>query len=1035
MPTDEIRTTISRMQDRLANAKKAGDTPTEIDVLLSIAQICFDNEDLSGANMHFKLAEKIMRRSGRIYRLHEALGGQGRVLRRGQRIDEALARFREAQAAAAENDLDFETARWKLCTASALRDQGDTDGARTAIEEAEALLRPERRGPLSFLGGVNFGDPNQVSLLAELEGQIGLTAMADDDPDGAEEAYRNAVYLAENADNPQALNTWATNLGNAYSRRRLYTEALQQYEAAAAAALKPLRPRSLAHTAAQMAVCYLQAYRHSEGAGRLEALVDEAGDRRAELAILDNVMALYDQALELQKFIEVATRAQEAARALAFDPKYVDRLQARIERVRSYLENPPSPQDQGPTALDVHLPRTMSQAVKGNLEAAREAAHLVCDIRLGLLLAGGDRWKKLTDGTLLSQPGLDLRVLSDAVGMLVEKERSGAALDLLQRYKAAGFALPSLARFRKTGAPGPEAEDYLAAADALRDRVAKLGGPAQPDFLGDLHAVRRAGEALLECGERLREKDPILCARMGGVVRKEELIDALPLADPVAVVDFLVGIESTAGVILYRTADRVQAVPFKNEVFNTAEVGPLLDIYAAADLPAGKPGPQQAEALQAIGKILHDRLLCSLTRDLSSRGITQMVLVPDMLTRFLPLHLSLICGEEIEVPGVDTAGARYLCEVMPVEYAPCLQAVAASQIYRRPKAVSTVAAFADPGGDLPAVRQVLAGLAERLADTVEYRFHCGDQAGFDAVNQSLSDADVLLFGAHGKFMPADPERSHLMLADRPWAVSDVIDRSELVRNPVLVLAACQVGAVAVTPDDREAYGISGALIASGAATVLANLWEVEEVSMSYLLERFLHHLAHPGYRPAAALFRAVRDMRRLPREEVLVLFRRHIERLEESRAEDRVIISAENQMEKIEDQELEFPFADPVYWGATVVVGSGWHLPAGAYVGGPLDGVNLTLKQGEIDALIQKGEYRSAQRLARELAGAGDGVFRARALVAQAHAVLKAADIGSAQAARRTAAGLLLQAERTARAEEDDALLEQIESLKPYLEQ
>jgi hypothetical protein len=279
----------------------------------------------------------------------------------------------------------------------------------------------------------------------------------------------------------------------------------------------------------------MQAYRHAEGGQRLEELTDEADDPRAELAILSKAVTLYDQALEFSNTAAVVNRAIKLAQSLGIDPKTVNRLQSTTERAHAYLKQPPQPNSEGPTPLDVYLPRTMSQAVDGDLEAGKEAAHLICDIRLGLLLAGGDRWKRLTDGTLLTQPG-----------------------------------------------------------------------------------------------------------------------------------------------------------------------------------------KKQAEALGVIGKILHDKLLCSLTETLSGWGITQLVLVPDMFTRFVPLHLSLICGKEIQVAGVDTEGARYLCEVMPVEYAPCLQAVIASQIYKRPKTVSTVAAFVDPVGDLPTLRQVLGGLSELVRNPAHH---------------------------------------------------------------------------------------------------------------------------------------------------------------------------------------------------------------------------------------------------------------------------------------------------------------------------
>jgi hypothetical protein len=175
-------------------------------------------------------------------------------------------------------------------------------------------------------------------------------------------------------------------------------------------------------------------------------------------------------------------------------------------------------------------------------------------------------------------------------------------------------------------------------------------------------------------------------------------------------------------------------------------------------------------------------------------------------------------------------------------------------------------------------------------------------------------------------------------------------------------------------------------------------------------------------------------MRRLDRKEVLSLFDGYLKSLEDQEVDDRVIISAQNLMEKIEDDDNEHPFSDPLYWGATVIVGSGWHLPAGAVVGGPLDGPELVLKQMEADDLVTRQEYRGAMRIARELAGSCDGVFRAHALVTLANAILMGTDVVSMESARRTARRMLLQAERIGRAEEDDPLLARIEELKRYLE-
>lgn len=1032
---NDIHKAISSLQDQLSEAKELGDTEAEIDALLRIGELSLDDDNASGAHMHFRLAEKVMTATGSTGRLHEALGGQGRALRRSKRVPDAVERFLDAERAAKAAKHKIDVARWKLARASALRAMGNIDAAKAAIRETEDILRPRKEGMFSFLGGINLLDINAVSTLAELEGQIGLTAMAERDPDAAEEAYRNAVDLAKTAKDATAINVWATNLGNAYSRRRRYAEAIRCYDLAIDAARESKVPRNLTNIAFQLAVCMAQAHRHEEGAERLVAIADQTADEQAQLAILNQALTLYEQSLSFPQIVAVGQRVKDLAVSFVTATNYLEQLDTRVARADEFLNNPPQLNTAGPTALDIHLPATMAEATKRHdPEAVAQAAHLVCDVRLGLFATGGDQWKRLVGGDLLSEVGLDVKALTDAIVLLIDENQPDAALELLQRYKAPGFCLPTIRRYEHVGAPCAEADDYVQAVNDLSESVAALSGPAQPDFLRHVYKVRRAGEALLESGEILRERDPILNACMGGIVRKDELIDSLPHADPVAIVDYVVGRDCTVGLILLRAGNTVQATPFKNEVFTLEHVRELLEIYGAANLSKAFGG-RQTEALAKIGKILHDRLFCKLVQDLSKRYVTQLILIPDPFTRFVPLHMSRICGKEIKTPTVDTEGARYLCEVMPVEYVPCLQAVVASQIYKRPKQVSLITAFADPIGDLPRVRRTLESLPDRLDKIVTYELYADNQARTDKLNACLGKSDVILFGTHGVFRPSEPEASHLVLYDRPWTMADMIDQPELVKNPVMVLAACEIGAIAPTPDERDAYGIPGALLSTGAATVVANLWPVEDVSMGYLLERFLEYLSYPGYSPAAALFRVVRKMRRLSRQEVLDLYRQHIEDLKRHGAEDRVILSAENLLEWIEDSELEYPFSDPLFWGATIVVGSGWHLPAGGIVGGGLlRGPELYMKQMKTNELINAGDYRAAMRAARELAAESDGVFRANALTTLAWSTYMAADIVGEEHAKRVAHSLLQQAARTARAEDDSELLSRINEVKKLME-
>ena len=65
---------------------------------------------------------------------------------------------------------------------------------------------------------------------------------------------------------------------------------------------------------------------------------------------------------------------------------------------------------------------------------------------------------------------------------------------------------------------------------------------------------------------------------MGGPVRREELIDALPFGGGVGVVDFMVGGGSTVGVVLARDTGGVTAMPLifvKNSGLSTFHLSML----------------------------------------------------------------------------------------------------------------------------------------------------------------------------------------------------------------------------------------------------------------------------------------------------------------------------------------------------------------------------------------------------------------------------------------------------------------------------
>jgi CHAT domain-containing protein len=135
--------------------------------------------------------------------------------------------------------------------------------------------------------------------------------------------------------------------------------------------------------------------------------------------------------------------------------------------------------------------------------------------------------------------------------------------------------------------------------------------------------------------------------------------------------------------------------------------------------------------------------------------------------------------------------------------------------------------------------------------------------GFQANRQNFLDRDwqdyrVLHFSTHGLLHPI-PELAGLVLSQYDQAGKPIngflrtLDLANLQLNAdLVVLSACRTAAA----DDARGeglWGFSRALMESGAARVIASLWNVQERPTAELFERFYHNLWRERQNPAAAL--------------------------------------------------------------------------------------------------------------------------------------------------------------------------------------
>lgn len=1023
---------IGTLQNKLGEAKRRGDTRLEIDTLLEIGRVAASAGDLGLANMHFDLASRVIRDSGTaLERLQEALGERALILRRMKRYQESLDLYKRAATAAHEYAGTLEYAHWVSKQGVIHRLMDKTDLARDAFERARDLFN-------------ELGEAG-IAGVADQEGNLGLLYSDIGDNKAAEEAYRCAVELAISAGSNDLIATWATNLGNALSRRRRYHKAWNFYEKAMAASLQLGDDHQVEDTAVQWSVSYQRAHRRLQAAETLINATRHLWRPALKCQLLEDSMLDLHAAGAWQRLVEIGSEVARILEEHDTDPDRLERCNTLINIARENIARKPGAIQSTPgqpTTLDIFISSRMAEYTESNnVEGMRDVAHLICDVNLGLMNPTEEAWKPL-----LSKTYLRYRVVGEAMRALCEAGMPEQSLELSQRFKSLGFCLPSIQRMHETGAPNEDAASYLASLETLSQAVAALKGPVTEDGPQRVDAVRAAGEMLLEAGEELRDRDRILHARLGGVIPTQDLIDALPTSDPVAIVDFFVTRDGTIIHILVRRGNTVQVIPAFATAFTAEHALYLLKVWSECNI-AHEISGRQREGLIEIGSMLHGRLFCALARQLSELWVSQIILIPDAITRHLPLHLSGVCSkdlgqiiEKINIPDISVDEVSVFGEVFPVEYAPCVQTVAVSQHQKRPRAVSGVLSLADPISDLPGARNISKWLASRLPETLEYTSYVGEEATLANLFSGIDRANIAVIGTHGSFNSANPQESFLEFHDGRWTMSNMLDRLAFNTSPVIVLSACEVGAIAPTVDELAASGIPGALISTGAACVLASLWPVEDISMGYIIERFLTHLSHPGYRPAAALFRALRDVRRLNKQEALERCYNLREQMESDGTADRLpepYLMLNNLIEWIEDSDLPCPFASPLVWGGIVIVGSGWYRQAGAEIGSldELENIVNRHSKGQMArSRMAEGKFNEAREILEEILPYTDGEERARTLEALAWVVWESRDRGNEQVSKRKAKELLAQAEFLAKAEQNDPILRNINATRQKIE-
>ncbi|MEW5821807.1 MAG: CHAT domain-containing tetratricopeptide repeat protein [Cyanobacteriota bacterium] len=114
--------------------------------------------------------------------------------------------------------------------------------------------------------------------------------------------------------------------------------------------------------------------------------------------------------------------------------------------------------------------------------------------------------------------------------------------------------------------------------------------------------------------------------------------------------------------------------------------------------------------------------------------------------------------------------------------------------------------------------------------------------------------NILHIASHGKYNADNLESSMLLFSDdKPLYLRDIPALNQGINNAMVILSACETG-LGKTSEGKELTSLASQFELAGARTIIASLWEVDDVSTSTIMAKFYKKLKTDRFKmPAKAL--------------------------------------------------------------------------------------------------------------------------------------------------------------------------------------
>ncbi|MDT9196553.1 CHAT domain-containing protein, partial [Limnospira sp. PMC 1042.18] len=378
-----------------------------------------------------------------------------------------------------------------------------------------------------------------------------------------------------------------------------------------------------------------------------------------------------------------------------------------------------------------------------------------------------------------------------------------------------------------------------------------------------------------------------------------------------ALIEWYLPTEADSGFYAFlvtRQNDQIQITPHPFNAEDRQHLDQAISDYRSdyGQLSWNQQLPQRLETLSAALQL--PRLLGDLSQ------IQQLILIPHRELHLIPLHALPIPSSPLSGSGRGAGGeGKPLQDWFPVQYAPSCQILNTLQ-QRPPLNRETIPLFAiqNPTEDLNYAEWEVELLLRQFSPHQVLRRHKATQENLSQPQTQtfLEQSHAVHFGCHGEFDDRNPLNAYLRLANQEkLTFLDIFNGLNIPLCRLLVLSACKTGLVETSHTD-DYVGLSSAFFYAGARTVVASLWNVDELAATLVTLRLYQIL--PDYPSVTVALQAAQTWLRGVSCDDILDWLKH-----EQKATPEEVEEVEDRLSLFDDP----PFAEACYWSAFTATG------------------------------------------------------------------------------------------------------------------